>query len=155
VAAPVLAGPPSQIEAKVVRLKLRHTWTTVMSSSEFRDTVHLRYTREGITGVGEGAPIVRYRENAESAERAIESVQNLLALRFSNNIFERLSEVFRRVDGQNAGKAAIDIALMDWFGQKLGVPLYTYFGLDPADAPVTTFCSDSDNPDVIRQNARG
>ncbi len=73
-AAPVLAGAPATIESQVVRLKLRHTWTTVMSSSEYRDTVHLRYTHEGITGVGEGAPIVRYHENAESAQRAIESV---------------------------------------------------------------------------------
>ena len=40
------------IEPKIVRLKLRHTWTTVMSSSEFRDTLHLRYTRDGITGTG-------------------------------------------------------------------------------------------------------
>jgi len=153
-AAPVLAGAPATIESKVVRLKLRHTWTTVMSSSEYRDTVHLRYTHEGITGVGEGAPIVRYHENAESAQRAIESVQDLLASADPRQFAKIMTEVFRRVDGQNAAKAAIDIALMDWFGQKLGVPLYTYFGLDAADAPVTTFSIGIDNPDVTRQKVR-
>jgi len=66
------------VEPKIVRLKLRHTWTTVMSSSDYRDTVHVRYTRGGITCVGEGAPIVRYRENAAEAQRAIESVQQML-----------------------------------------------------------------------------
>jgi L-alanine-DL-glutamate epimerase-like enolase superfamily enzyme len=135
-------------------LKLRHTWTTVMSSSEYRDTIHLHYTREGITGVGEGAPIVRYHENAESAQRAIESVQDLLASANPLQFAKIMAEVFRRVDGQNAGKAAIDIALMDWFGQKLGVPLYTYFGLDAADAPVTTFSIGIDNPEVTRQKVR-
>ena len=154
VAAPFLAGAAATIEAKVVRLKLRHTWTTVMSSSEYRDTIHLHYTREGITGVGEGAPIVRYHENAESAQRAIESVQDLLASANPLQFAKIMAEVFRRVDGQNAGKAAIDIALMDWFGQKLGVPLYTYFGLDAADAPVTTFSIGIDNPDVTRQKVR-
>ena len=153
VAAPVLAGAPT-IESKVVRLKLRHTWTTVMSSSDYRDTVHLRYTREGVTGVGEGAPIVRYHENAESAQRAIESVQELLASADPRQFAKIMAEVFRRVDGQNAAKAAIDIALMDWFGQKLGVPLYTYFGLDAADAPVTTFSIGIDNPEVTRQKVR-
>ena len=49
-----------------------------MSSSEYRDTLHLRYTREGITGIGEGAPIVRYNENAELAQRVVESVRDLL-----------------------------------------------------------------------------
>ena len=153
VAAPVLAGAPT-IESKVVRLKLRHTWTTVMSSSDYRDTVHLRYTREGVTGVGEGAPIVRYHENAESAQRAIESVQELLASADPRQFAKIMAEVFRRVDGQNAAKAAIDIALMDWFGQELGVPLYTYFGLDAADAPVTTFSIGIDNPEVTRQKVR-
>ena len=42
-----------------------------------------------------------------------------------------MAEVFKRVPGEWAGKAAIDIALMDWVGQKLGIPLYRYFGLDP------------------------
>ena len=153
VAAPVLAGAPT-IESKVVRLKLRHTWTTVMSSSDYRDTVHLRYTREGVTGVGEGAPIVRYHENAESAQKAIDSVQGLLASADPRQFAKIMAEVFRRVDGQNAAKAAIDIALMDWFGQKLGVPLYTYFGLDAADAPVTTFSIGIDNPEVTRQKVR-
>jgi L-Ala-D/L-Glu epimerase len=38
---------------------LGHTWTTTMSSSEYRDTLHVRYTNQGMSGVGDGAPIVR------------------------------------------------------------------------------------------------
>ncbi len=142
------------VEMKIVRLKLRHTWTTVMSSSEYRDTVNVRYTRDGITGVGEGAPIVRYKENAAEAKRAIESVQQLLTGADPYQFAKVMAEVSRRIEGQQAAKAAIDIALMDWFGQKLGVPLYTYFGLDAADAPVTTFSIGIDNPEVTRQKVR-
>jgi L-alanine-DL-glutamate epimerase-like enolase superfamily enzyme len=43
---------------------------------------------------------------------------------------------------------------MDWIGQKLGVPLYRYFGLDAADAPMTTFSIGIDNPEVTRQKVR-
>ncbi len=144
----------ASVEMKIVRLKLRHTWTTVMSSSEYRDTVNVRYTRDGITGVGEGAPIVRYKENAAEAKRAIESVQQLLTGADPYQFAKVMAEVSRRIEGQQAAKAAIDIALMDWFGQKLGVPLYTYFGLDAADAPVTTFSIGIDNPEVTRQKVR-
>jgi L-Ala-D/L-Glu epimerase len=35
--------------------------------------------------------------------------------------------------------------------QKLGVPLYRYFGLDSADAPVTTFSIGIDTPEVTKQ----
>src|SRR5207244_11028284 len=45
------AGMPSRIVQKIVRLKLRHTWTTVMSSSDYRDNLHLQYTRDSITGL--------------------------------------------------------------------------------------------------------
>jgi L-alanine-DL-glutamate epimerase-like enolase superfamily enzyme len=65
-----------------------------------------------------------------------------------------MAEVSRRMEGQYAAKAAIDIALMDWVGQKLGIPLYRYFGLDPRDAPVTTFSIGIDTPEITRQKVR-
>jgi L-alanine-DL-glutamate epimerase-like enolase superfamily enzyme len=65
-----------------------------------------------------------------------------------------MAEVARHIEGQQAAKAAIDIALMDWFGQKIGVPLYTYFGLDAGDAPVTTFSIGIDNPEMTRQKVK-
>jgi L-alanine-DL-glutamate epimerase-like enolase superfamily enzyme len=148
------AAEASEVETKIVRLKLRHTWTTVMSSSDYRDTVELRYTHGGITGVGEGAPIVRYQESAESAARAIRAVHGLVASANPLQFTKIMAEVFHRVEGEYAAKAAIDIALMDWFGQKVGVPLYTYFGLDAADAPVTTFSIGIDTPEITRQKVR-
>jgi L-Ala-D/L-Glu epimerase len=150
-AAPLLASPsPTQIDAEIVRLKLRHTWTTVMSSSDYRDTLHVAYHRDGITGRGEGAPIVRYNENAQSAKDAFESVRSYLLAGDPAQFAKLISTTFSKIQGQFAGKAAIDIALMDWVGQKLGVPLYRYFGLDPADAPVTTFSIGIDNPAATR-----
>ena len=121
-----------------------------MSSSDFRDTLHVSYSRDGITGHGEGAPIVRYKESAESAKKAVDSVRDLL-LSFDPAHFSKLmDEMSHRVDGEFAGKAAIDLALMDWTGQKLGVPLYRYFGLDAKDAPITTFSIGIDDPKTTR-----
>jgi L-alanine-DL-glutamate epimerase-like enolase superfamily enzyme len=65
-----------------------------------------------------------------------------------------MAEVFRRIDGQFAAKAAIDLALMDWVGKKLGVPLYRYFGLNSQDAPVTTFSIGIDTPEKTREKVR-
>src|SRR5664279_1500612 len=73
------AVPGTTVTTKIVRLNLQHTWTTTMSSSQYRDTLHVAYARDGITGHGEGAPIVRYHEDAESARKAVESVRALSA----------------------------------------------------------------------------
>ena len=144
------AAAPS-LDAKIVRLNLLHTWTTTMSASQYRDTLHVAFSREGITGRGEGAPIVRYREDAASAQKAVESVRDLLLSANPMQFSKTLAAVFKRIPGEWAGKASIDIALMDWVTQKLGIPLYEYFGLDPADAPVTTFSIGIDTPEITRQ----
>jgi len=70
-AAPEFGAVLARIETEIIRLKLQHTWTTVMSSSDFRDTLYVRYSKDGITGHGEGAPIVRYKEDAKGAQAAI------------------------------------------------------------------------------------
>ena len=145
------AGPTAAtLDPVIIRLNLKHTWTTVMSSSDYRDTMHLRYTRDGITGHGEGAPIVRYNESAESAKKTVEGLRQYLGETDPAQFSKIMKEVFRRVPGQFAAKAAIDIALMDWTGQKLGIPLYRYFGLDAKDAPVTTFSIGIDDPKTTK-----
>lgn len=152
---PAIGAPASTgMQTEIVRLKLKHTWTTTMSASDYRDTFHLSYSRDGVTGHGEGAPIVRYKEEAEGAKRAAESVRSLLHSADPWQFSKIMKEVFGRIEGQYAAKAAIDIALMDWVGQKLGIPLYRYFGLDAKDAPVTTFSIGIDTPEITRQKVK-
>jgi L-alanine-DL-glutamate epimerase-like enolase superfamily enzyme len=154
-ALPSDAAPAARsLETQVMRVKLRHTWTTVMSSSDYRDTLYVRFTDGGVTGTGEGAPIVRYHESAETAQKAVDSVRPLLTSADPWHFTRIMAEVFRKIEGQWAAKSAIDIALMDWMGQKLGIPLYRHFGLDPRDAPVTTFSIGIDTPEVTRQKTR-
>ena len=68
----------TKVETALKRLNLRHTWTTTMASDTFRETVHLHYTRDGVTGYGEGAPIIRYKEYPKEAKAAIETFREVL-----------------------------------------------------------------------------
>jgi L-alanine-DL-glutamate epimerase-like enolase superfamily enzyme len=151
---PAAATSSTTLETEIVRLQLRHAWTTTMSSSTYRDTLYVRFIRDGITGHGEGAPIIRYQENAVGARQAVESVRDLVTAADPWE-FEKLhAEIARRLSGQYAAQAALDIAVMDWVGQKLDIPLYRYFGLDPSDAPITTFSIGIDTPEITRQKVR-
>lgn len=145
---------PASVKTSIVRLRLRHTWTTVMSASTYRDTFFVHWQQDGITGVGEGAPIVRYKESATSAQAAIDSALPLLDSSDPRQFEKVLAQLQSRVPGEWAGKAAVDIALMDWTGKKLGVPLYEYFGLDSKDAPITDFSIGIDTPEITRQKVR-
>ena len=152
-----LAAPPAAaptLQTKTVRLNLRHTWTTTMSSSDYRDTLELRFSREGTTGVGAGAPIVRYQENAADGKQALEAVRPLARSADPWRLESFLGDAFAHLAGQYAARAALDIALHDWTGKRLGIPVYRLLGLDPADAPLTTFSIGIDTPETTRQKVR-
>ena len=145
------SGSP-QVETEIKKLQLRHTWTTTMSSSAYRETVHVRYSRDGIVGYGEGAPIIRYKEYPDQAKQAIDSVRDVILSENPVYFDKLLGEVRRRLgENQHAAMSAVDIAMMDWVTKKLNVPLYAYFGLDPADAPVSDFSIGIDTPEITRQ----
>ncbi|MDR3718810.1 MAG: dipeptide epimerase [Bryobacteraceae bacterium] len=155
-AAPLALAVPassahSKVEFDIKRLKLRHTWTTVMSSSDYRDTFFVKLVHDGITAIGEGAPIVRYKESAETAKAALTLILPLLET--ANPWYYRtlLNEVSRRVEGEYAAKAALDIALLDWAGKRLGIPVHKLLGIDPAGAPLTTFSIGIDDPEATRK----
>lgn len=143
---------PSSVNVDIKRLNLQHTWTTTMSSSTYRETVNVRYSRAGLTGYGEGAPIIRYKEFPADAKQAIDANLAQIASGDPTKFAPFLADIRKRLgDHQRAAMAAVDIAVMDWVGQHLNVPLYAYFGLDPAATPVTTFSIGIDTPEITRQ----
>jgi len=144
----------TRLTVDVVRLNLRHTWTTVMSSSTYRDVISVAYMRDGLTGRGEGAPIVRYKEDAESGILALDRQRPLIITADPWEFEKLMAQLFRGAPNAYAALSAMDIALMDWIGQKLNVPLYRYFGLDPLATPVTTFSIGIDDPAKTRAKVR-
>ena len=145
----------STVECSLKRLNLRHTWTTTMSSSEYRDTVNVKYQRDGITGFGEGAPIIRYKEYPDQAKMAINAIANQIAAGDPAMYRKFLPEIRKALGPhQHAAMAAVDIAVFDWVGKKLNVPLYQLFGLDPKDAPITDFSIGIDTPEITAQKTR-
>lgn len=152
---PQPASGAAEVHCDLKRLMLRHTWTTTMSSSEYRDTVQMEYRRDGVTGHGEGAPIIRYQEFPQSALKAIEACAGQIASGDPWMYQKFLAQVRRTLgEHQHAAMAAVDIAVFDWLGKKMGLPLYRFLGLDPADAPVTDFSIGIDTPEITRQKTR-
>ncbi len=153
-ALPALAAAPPAFTAKVQRLQLKHTWTTVMSSSTYRDVLYVNLKADGITGRGEGAGIVRYGESAEAGVKFVERLAPELARMDLRHYAKIIDWVLQKSPGDWAAKAAVDIAIHDWVAQRRGLPVHALWGLDPKDAPLTTFSIGIDKPDVIRQKVR-
>lgn len=138
----------------VKRLTLKHTWTIARNSSDYKDNVFVRIERDGVVGWGEAAPNVRYGESAEKTLAVLERTRPLLesADWFETVDLRRRWETFTK--DQTCAGAALDMAVLDWVGGKLGVPLYRLFGLDGSKTPITTFSIGIDTPEVVKQKVR-
>src|SRR6185503_6906421 len=60
----------------------------------------------------------------------------------------------RRPPGSRAARSAIDGALHDLWGKKLGQPLYKLFGLNPTGLPLTSFTIGMDQPQAMAEQAK-
>ena len=148
------AKEPTRLSVSQRRLLLRHTWTIARNSSDFKDNVFVRLERDGVTGWGEAAPNVRYGQSAEQTTAAIEKARPLIEAGDWLHYVDLRGQWEQAIPEQSCACAALDIALLDWVGQKLKVPLYRLFGLDASKTPVTTFSIGIDAPEVIKQKVK-
>jgi len=144
----------TMIEVKTKRLYLAHTWTISRNSSDYKDNVFVKLEHGGIVGYGEAAPNVRYGENAELTTERIHQVESIFKKADLFHYMDIKKKLDETILDQSCARAALDIALMDWVGKALGVPLYKLWGLNTARSPVTSFSIGIDTLDVIRQKVR-
>lgn len=144
----------TMLEYKIKQLNLTHTWTISRNSSDVKNNVFVKYNRNGVFGIGEAAPNIRYNETPESTVEVIKKAIPVLE-KFDPWHFVDMGYAIQELsEEQTAAKCAIDIAIMDWVGKSLGVPLYKYFGLDKRKSPITTFSIGIDTPEVMQQKIR-
>lgn len=140
-----------QLEVEIRELKLRHAWGISRGVATSKENVFVSIEHEGIVGMGEAGPNSRYDESAESTVDFLDKARTLLN-KYPLWHFEDLGwAILEQAPGQTAAKAALDIALMDWFCKKHDLPLYRFLGLNPALTPLTSFSIGIDTPERMQQ----
>ena len=140
-----------RMEIKTKRLDLRHAWTIARNTSTYKEYAFVKLEKDGIYGLGEAAHNVRYGESLESIIATMEKARPILESCDPWRFVDVNDAVQAVCEGQTAAKAAIDIALMDWIGKSLNIPLYQLWGLDPKKAPQTTFSIGIDTMEMVKQ----
>jgi L-alanine-DL-glutamate epimerase-like enolase superfamily enzyme len=136
-------------------LELRHAFGIAASTRTSTPATLVEIERDGVVGYGEAAMPPYLGESQATAAAFCERARPLLAaVRDPFQLEEILPAIDALAPGNTAAKAALDIALHDWVGKKLGAPWFRLWGLDPAKAPVTSFTIGIDTPDVVRAKTR-
>lgn len=124
------------LEAEAVELPLRETFTISRGSRTTTALAHLRVTADGVTGVGEAAPMYYHGESAPG-------IVDWLRAHATDVIgadpydYEGISRRFWALGGPPSALMAIDGALLDWVGRRHGIPVHRMLGVADRGAPTT------------------
>lgn len=136
-------------------LELRHPFGIASNTRTSTPATLVEVEHDGVIGYGEAAMPPHLGESQASVAAFLTLATPLLAaVRDPFQLEEILPALDALVPGNTAAKAAVDIALHDWVGKKLGAPWHRIWGLDAAKVPVTSFTIGIDTPEVVRQKTR-
>lgn len=134
-------------------LELKHVFTVATHSRSTTPVMIVEVEQDGITGYGEASMPPYLGESHATAAAFLSHVD---MTKYSDTF--RIEDILRDIDaigpGNNAAKAAVDIALHDWVGKRIGYPWYRIWGLDPSNTPVTTLTIGIDTNDVVKQKVK-
>jgi L-Ala-D/L-Glu epimerase len=141
-----------ELRTATASLALAQEFRIARQSSTTQSVVQLELEHDGIVGRGEAAPIYYRGESIDSAADFLTGAAPALV---GDDPFalEAIEERLEDVDGEAAAKAALDAALHDWIGRRLGVPVWRLLGLSP-EAPPTSYTIGIDSLDGTRDRAR-
>ena len=133
--------------------ELRHAFTIATASRTSTPGMLVEVEHDGVIGYGE-ASMPPYLGETQASVAAFLARVDLGRFPDPFQLGEILPAIDALAPGNTAAKAAVDIALHDWIGKKLGAPWHRIWGLDPAKAPVTSLTIGIDTPEVVRQKTR-
>lgn len=115
----------------------------------------VRVASEGIEGWGEASPF----STGTTPQPTERSHQALIEIAPQLEAFEpwqrqEIGELLRSVKLPSAAQAAIDIALHDWQGKHLGIPLWKLWGLDRQRIVPTSLTVGISSPEAAKQRIR-
>jgi L-alanine-DL-glutamate epimerase-like enolase superfamily enzyme len=147
------AGVPMHLQTQQLALKLKVPFTLAHGSSTERQNILVRLSNGPHTGLGEAA-VVPY--TGDTPQRIVDYLEDP---RVSGALASEMSspeEILDRLpDGPAAARAALDMALHDLWGQRLGQPLYAIWGLDSRRCPHSSFTvAMSEDNDAYLQHLR-
>lgn len=145
-----------QIAVHPLPLTKLHPLTISRGTSAATDNLLVTVTQDGVTGFGEFSPVGiggGVREDAATARADLLLWEDRLS-DVSPLDMQKVETIFRETGGGHAAFCALETALHDWVGKRLGVPVYRLLGGDVSRIAPTSLTIGINPPDVARERVR-
>ena len=140
-----------KLSFQTVDLHLAQSWVIARGRTDVKKVVVVELTDDDeIVGLGEAAPISRYKESAKTVEAFLQKID---PKRFRNaSASEAMAYLDELSSHDNAAKCAINIALVDIDAKRYGKAIYDYLNLGFREQKhITSFSIGLGSPEEIRQ----
>jgi len=144
-----------QIRIQTFTVNKRFPLTISRGTTSQTTNVWVRVENDGIEGWGEASPfsIGEYPQTTEAIAQALQEVAPMLE-GFSPWNRQEIEQVLTAVSLPSAAWAAIDMALHDWLGKRVGLPLWRLWGLDRSRILPTSVTIGISSPAEAQQRVR-
>ncbi|OCR01956.1 dipeptide epimerase [Oscillatoriales cyanobacterium USR001] len=144
-----------QIDIQSFTVHKRFALTISRGTTAETTNLWLRLKHENIEGWGEASPfsIGSHPQTTEILTKELQKIAPLLE-KFTPLDRQQIEEIFKEVQLPSAACAAIDIALHDWLGKKVGLPLWKLWGLERSRIVPTSITIGINSPEGARHRVR-
>ncbi len=120
-----------QLDVQTFTVHKRFPLTISRGTTAQSTNVWVKIKHEGIEGWGEASPFStgRQPQTTETLVTALEQIAPILS-QFTPLERQSIELILAQTQLPSAACAAIDMALYDWLGKKVGLPLWQLWGLD-------------------------
>ncbi|MEH2261578.1 dipeptide epimerase [Nostoc sp.] len=144
-----------QINVNLFTVNKRFPLTISRGTTAQTTNVWVRISDDGIEGWGEASPfgVGDRRQSTDTIKDSLDQIVPLLQA-FSPLQRQQIEQVFIQNQIPSAARAALDMAMHDWLGKRVGLPLWQIWGLDRNQIVPTSVTIGINSPEGARARAR-
>jgi L-Ala-D/L-Glu epimerase / N-acetyl-D-glutamate racemase len=142
------------LDFRPLPLTLTHTWTIARGSATEKKNGLLTVVADGVTGYGEAAANVRYKQSYDTGEAAFHRVKEAVRGLSPWEHLLWLERAEKAAGDDYEVVAALDMALWDWKGKKVARPVHELLGMPKDRMALTTYSIGIDTAEVMKAKVK-
>lgn len=144
-----------QITVEIFTVDKRFPLTISRGTTTQTTNILVKVVQDGIEGWGEASPfsLGNYRQSTQMLTESLKQVAPLLS-NFSPLERQQIELVLYKAQVPSSAQAALDVALHDWLGKRVGLPLWRLWGLNRTAIVPTSVTIGINLPEAARARVR-
>jgi L-Ala-D/L-Glu epimerase len=144
-----------QIQVKIFTVNKRFPLTISRGTTAQTTNIWVSVSQDGIAGWGEASPfgVGNHSQSTDKIKDALQQVTPILQA-FSPLQRQQVEQELIKMQVPSAVRAALDMAMHDWLGKLVGLPLWQIWGLDRDRIVPTSVTIGINTPEAAKARAR-